>query len=111
MLDAFKIGGEVVIQEEFILKGDSDGVELKVKKGDKALLDGKGVLNYIDGEAIGVKQVLEGIDVKEYDYINIAKLVFNRLDDYFNLTEKLSDIGINSGRFTYEIKEVLKEIL
>lgn len=53
---------------------------------------------------------LEGVNVEGYDHQNIAKMIFNRLENAFGLTEYLGDDYIMSS-VKDEIEDTLIDIL
>lgn len=107
----YKIGQEIEITEDFILK-TVGGRELIVKAGDKAIIDSKARIKYISGQARDVMQMLEkGIEVNGYDHVNIAKMIANRLNQVFGLEEFLDDNDIAAESFEIEIEDVLIDIL
>lgn len=107
----YKIGQEIEITEDFILK-TVGGRELTVKAGDKAIIDSRARIKYISGQARNVMQMLEkGIEVNGYDHVNIAKMIANRLNQVFGLEEFLDDNDIAAESFEIEIEDVLIDIL
>lgn len=99
----YKIGQEIEITEDFILK-TVGGRELIVKAGDKAIIDSKARIKYISGQARDAMQMLEkGIEVNGYDHRNIAEMIYKRLNNAFLIEPILEEDG-------YEVKDILDEI-
>ena len=106
-----KIGQEIVIKKDFKINTIISDKVKTVKKGDKGFLDSKGLLHLINGAGKGKIVNVEGVGVKDYDHENIAKMIFGRLSNYFNLDEILENEDIDSKRFKEEIEDVLMDIL
>lgn len=106
----YKIGQEIEITEDFILK-TVGGRELTVKAGDKAIIDSRSRIKYISGQARDVMQILKDTEVNGYDCVNIAKMIANRLNQVFGLEEFLDDNDIAAESFKMEIEDVLMDIL
>jgi len=108
----YKIGEEIRFSEGFEINGALSGNTLTVKEGDRGYLDSRGNVHYTTGQARGKIQSMKNeIEVKGYDYENIAKMIFKRLKNQFNLIEFLDDYDISERDFTEEIEEVLSDIL
>lgn len=105
------IGQEIVIKEDFKINATISNKVKTVKKGDKGFLDSKGLLHLINGAGKGKIINVEGVEVKGYDHENIAKMIFGRLSNYFNLDEILENEDIDIKRFEEEIEDVLMDIL
>ena len=106
-----RIGQEVVNSEEFEIQKLVSGTKVTIKKGDKGVFDSKGLLHYKSGEARGMIQKIEGIEVNGYDHSGIANRIFNRLDSYFNLSDYLNDYDIDKECVVNNIEDVLMDIL
>ena len=66
---------------------------------------------HLTGNGRGKIVNVEGIEVKGYDHENMARMIFGRLSNYFNLDEMLENEDIDSERFKEEIEYVLMDIL
>lgn len=106
-----KIGQEIVNSEEFEIQKLVSGTKVTVKKGDKGVVDSKGLLHYTSGEANGMIQKIDGMKVDGYDHRNIANMVFNHLKGYFDLSDYLESYDIEEERVLDEIEAVLMDIL
>ncbi len=107
----YKIGQEIEITEDFTLK-TVGGRELTVKAGDKAIIDSRGRVKYISGQARDVMQMLgKDIEVNGYDHENIADLILSRLNGVFGLHDYLNDEDIDTEEILAEIEDVLIDIL
>lgn len=105
------IGQEIVIKEDFKINTIVSDKVKTVKKGDKGFLDSRGLLHLINGAGKGKIINVEGVEVEGYDHENIAKMIFGRLSNYFNLNEILENEDIDIKRFEEEIEDVLMDIL
>lgn len=106
-----RIGQEVEFKNDFKIETYLTGTKLQVKSGDKALVTNMG-LKILTGEARGkITNFADNTELKGYDYENISKLIYRRLDNYFDLGELLENDDIDSSRFREEIEEVLMNIL
>ncbi len=101
-----KIGQEVKFKNDFKIKAMISGKVLHVKEGDKAIATKNG-LKILTGEARG--KITEYIDEqpKGFDYMNISKMIFDRLDAVFGLELFLDDEAIDSKEFIEEIEDVI----
>lgn len=101
-----KIGQEVKFKNDFKIKEMISGKVLHVKEGDKAIATKNG-LKILTGEARG--KITEYIDEqpKGFDYMNISKMIFDRLDVVFGLELFLDDEAIDSKEFIEEIENVI----
>lgn len=106
-----RIGQEIIVKEDFKINTIVSDKVKTVKKGDKGYLDSKGFMHITTGNGRGKIVNVEGIEVKGYDYENIASMIFGRLSNYFNLDEMLENEDIESERFKDEIEDVLMDIL
>lgn len=104
----FKIGQEVQMTEDRIVNGFSNE-KLQIRKGDKAYVDGNRFLHYTSGEAKG-KIMMSYLNVEGYDFENISKLIFERLNHY-NLDEFIEENEIDKKEFIEEIEMALLDIL
>lgn len=105
-----KIGEEIKIKEDFKINTIvSDNVKT-VKKGDKGFIDSRGFLHLTTGNGKGKVVKIEDIEVKGYDYRNIAKMIFNRLNSIYALEMLFDDEGIDLKDFIEEIEDELEDI-
>lgn len=107
----YKIGQEILVKEDFEICTIISNNPMIVKEGDKGYVDSKGFLHLISGEGGGKIINVEGMEVANYHHENISKMIFNRLNSYFNLGEILENEDIDIGRFKEEIEDVLMDIL
>lgn len=106
-----KIGQEVKFKNDFMIETIINKVGLQVKEGDKALVTKNG-LKILNGEARGkITSFQEGEQIKGYDYSNIAKIIFRRLNGVFAIENYLDDEEISVEEFLEEIEDVLIDIL
>lgn len=106
----YKIGQQIEFKEDFNVK-TFNGRKLEVKKGDKAVVNSKGFIEYISGNSKGIRQVVEGMIVKDYDHRNIAEMIYNRLNLIYGLENFVSDEEIEYSEMIDEMEDVLCEIL
>lgn len=107
----FKIGQEVEIQEGYDMNSPLTGNIIEVKKGDKGIINGRGMVYLTTGEGRGkLHKVCDKEEIKGYDYGNIAKKVLNRLIGEYGLDEFLDGYDIPKEELIYSIEEELKDI-
>lgn len=106
-----KIGQEIQITEGFEIKKGVSGKKVEIKEGDRAIVNSDGLLQYISGNANGMLQKVDSIEVDGYDHSNIAKMLYRRLDRYFGISDYLEFNEIDESRFIEEIEDVLMDIL
>ena len=111
----FKIGEEVKLKESFEIE-TFDGRKIAVKDGDKGIIvsnivTSNSFVHYISGNAKGVMQELEDVEVEGYDYRNISSMILDRLNAVFRLEDFLEDKGIGEEEIINEMEEVLVGIL
>lgn len=105
-----KIGQEIEMTEDFVIESCLGTKVLEVKKGDKGYIDGNGCIHYTTGKAIGMIQKAAA-EIKGFDYENISKIIFNRLNNSYNFEEFLDDYDIDRHELIEEIENALVEIL
>lgn len=106
-----KIGEEVKIKEDFKINTTISENVITVKKDDKGFMDSRGFLHLTTGNGGGKIVKINDIEIKNYDYENISKMIFNRLNCIFGIENFLSDEDIEFENFIEEIKDVLSDIL
>lgn len=105
-----KIGQEVEFKNDFKIETLITGTKLQVKKGDKALVTSRG-FKILTGEARGkINAFNERDETNGYDYENISKVIFKRLNAVYGLEMYLEDEEINKKEFIEEIEDVLTDI-
>lgn len=104
-----KYGEEITFKEDFIIESLLNGIQHQIKKGDTALVTKYGN-KILKGEGLG-KIVITKDKPKGYDYGNIAKVIYRRLDNYFDLDYLLEYEGIDKERFIEEITDVIFDII
>jgi len=105
------IGEGIVIKKDFEIETAFNDNKLQVKIGDKGYVDGNGFIHYTTGEARGKMQKISDVVLEGYDCENIATLVFQRLNNHFNIKEFLDDYEIDKKYFIDEIECALSDIL
>lgn len=105
-----KIGQEIEMTEDFVIESCLGTKVLEVKKGDKGYIDGNKLIHYTTGKARGMLQKVD-VEIKGFDYENISKIIFNRLNSSYNIKEFLDDYDLDKKEFTEEIENALIEIL
>lgn len=109
-----KIGQEIVVEEDFQLSTFSESKKINLVAGDKGVLDTRGKVIYITGEAAGRIHDLyknEPMIIQGYDTQNIASLVSKRLNNVFMINSILLNYGITPEDLISEIQECLDMIL
>jgi len=110
-MTTYKIGEEISFNIDFEIEAVL-GKRLQVKQGDKGYIDSKGHIHYTTGQARGKIQSLGSeIEVKGYDYSNIAKMLFKRLNNEFNLKEALDDYDVSETDVIDSLEDILSDIL
>lgn len=106
-----KIGQEVEFAKDFKIEAPITKTKLQVKEGDKALVTSMG-FRILTGEARGkINLFNDGDKVNGYDYENIAKTIYKRLNNMYSLENFLDDEEIKYEDFIEEIEDVLSDIL
>lgn len=105
-----KVGEEIKFKEDFDIE-TFGGRKINVKEGDRGIVTGNGFIKHLNGNARGMMQKIEGLDVNGYDYENISKMIFNRLNNLFGIKLMLEDEEIEHKEFIEEIQDVLSDIL
>lgn len=106
-----KIGQEITVKEDFKINTTISDKVITVKKDDKGFVDSQGFLHLTTGNGRGKIVKIDDIEVRGYDHENMARMIFGRLSNYFNLGEMLENEDIDSERFKEEIEYVLMDIL
>lgn len=107
--EVYKIGQEVEITEDFEFEILS-GKKVKVLNGDKAILNSRGYIKYINGNAKGVMQKAD-CDLRGYDNFNIANMIYKRLEGTYKISDFLENEDISINDFIEEIEDLLLDIL
>ena len=106
-----KIGQEVEFKKDFKIETLVTGTKLQVKEGDRALVTSQG-FKILTGEAKGKINAFNGGDKTEgYDYENIAKMIYKRINGVYGIENFLDDEDISFKEFLEEIEDVLVDIL
>ena len=107
-----KLGQKVEFKNEFEIETLILQDKLKVKKGDNAIVTKSG-FKVLNGEAKGKIISFNEHDEEpsEIDYENISKLIYQKLDREYDISEFLIDCGIMKDDFIESIEEVLIDIL
>lgn len=105
-----KIGQEVKFKNDFKIETMISKTVLHVKEGDKAIATKNG-LKILTGEARG--KITDYIDEqpKGFDYMNISKMIIQRLNNVFNLEEFAYYEEIRFSEMVDEVEDVLIGIL
>ena len=106
-----QIGEEITILKDYKIELAFSGDKLQVKEGDKGFIDSKGSIHYITGKARGKIHRLGNIEVDGYDCENIAKMLFRRIKNEFNLGEYFEDYEISEREVIESLEDVLSDIL
>lgn len=107
----YKLGQEVKFNSDLEIEATISKTKLKVKKGDRALITRSG-FKVLTGEARGKTLWFNDYEeAKGYDYSNISKLIFNRVNREFGLKMLFEDEGIDIENFIEEIEDLLIDIL
>lgn len=106
-----KIGQEIKFKENFEIEAIISKTKLEIKEGDRALITRSG-FKVLTGEAKGKTLCFNDYEeAKGYDYSNISKLIFNRVNREFGLKMLFEDEGIDIENFIEEIEDLLIDIL
>lgn len=103
----FKIGQEVVVDENFTIQSVITSKTMEVKMGDKGIIDSEGNLHLKTGNAKGkIIPYTEKENLKGYDIQNIAQMIFKRLNDEFHLADIIYAYDIEKEDFIDAIESV-----
>lgn len=106
----FKVGQEIIVQEDFEIETSLSKNKITVKAGDKGFVDNKGFIHYTTGVARGKMHFNKELILIGHDYENIARIIFKRLDNEFELSDFLEAFDIDKKDFIDEIEDVLTDI-
>jgi len=106
-----KIGEEIRVVRDYEIETILSENKLQVKEGDKGFIDSSGSIHYTSGQARGKIHRLREVEVKGYDYENIAKMLWKRLKSQFEIEEFLGDYDVSEKDVLEELEEVLSDIL
>jgi len=111
-MNTYKIGEEIGFSQDFEIESALSRNKVTVKVGDKGFIDSKGNVHYTTGQACGIIQRIgKEIEMEDYDYHSIAKMLWNRLKSQFEIEEFLGDYDVNEKDVLEELEEVLSDIL
>ena len=111
MKTTYKLGEMIEFNNIFSIEAIMSKAKLNIKEGDRAIVTRTG-FRVLTGEARGkIISFHKDEQAKGYDYSNIAKLIFNRINGVFGLEMYLEDEGIEYEEFIEEIEDVLMDIL
>ena len=106
-----KIGQEMKFKNDFEIETMIKKDKIKVKKGDKAIVTKHG-LKILNGYARGMILPFEKNNKPEgIDYENISKLIYQRLNSEYDMSEFFIDYEIDKKDFIYSIEDILLDIL
>lgn len=105
-----KIGEEIKFKEGFEIESFG-GKKKIVKEGDRGVITKHGVVKYLSGDAKGMLQKIEELEVKGCDHENIVNMIFNRLNSAFNLRDMLEQEDIEEKEFKEEIEDLLYDFI
>jgi len=107
-----RIGQEITSTKNFEIELSLSGNKLQVKEGDKGFIDSSGNIHYTTGQARGKIQCWNNVELKGYDYENIARLIYKRLNGYYGIKQDyLEEYDIQEKDFINQIEDVLSDIL
>lgn len=106
----FKIGQEVEATEDIVVE-TLCGRTFNVRKGDKGVINSNGSVKMITGEARGCINQLENVEMKGYDYFNIATRILKVLYRDYNISDFIECEEINSDDIVDSIECELMNIL
>lgn len=105
-----KLGQEIRFKEGFEVTSEITGNKLMVMKNDSAIVTKRG-LKVINGEARGKILDFNKDEIKGVDYKNIAKLIYQRLNNEYDISEFLMDYEISKEEILDSIIDVLSCIM
>lgn len=107
----FKIGQEIKIQGDMIVKSYLKRTILKVNKGDLGVINSRKSVRLLTGEAIGKIIKIDNIELKGFDYNNISKIILNNLLTNTGIGETMEDYCISDDEISEVIEDTLREII
>lgn len=106
-----KIGQEFVIAEDFETKTCLSKTTVIVKKGTKGIVDSRKFIRLLSREHYGKMLPLgEDFTLEGYDTENIAKQIYERLKNQYNIDEFLDGYDTDPKEVIEEIDDVLDDI-
>ena len=107
-----KLGQKVEFKNEFTIETLVLKDKLTVKKGDCAIVTKSG-FKVLNGEAKGkiISFNKHDEEPSEIDYENISKLIYQKLNNEYDISEFITDYDIDKKYFIETIEEVIMDIL
>lgn len=107
-----KLGQKVEFKNEFTIETLVLKDKLTVKKGDCAIVTKNG-FKMLSGDARGKIMSFNEHDEepREIDYENIAKLIYQKLNNEYDISEFITDYDVDKKYFIETIEEVIMDIL
>ena len=111
----FKVGEEVKLEKSFEIE-TFDKRKIAVKDGDRGIIVSNIIasnvfIRYVSGNAKGIIQELEDVEIEGYDYRNISTMILDRLSAIFGLEDFLENKGIDKEEIVDEMEDLLVDIL
>lgn len=109
--EVYRLGQEVKFINSFEIESELSKNKLQIKDGDKAIITRSG-FKIINGEARGkILNFQQDKKIIGYDHLNIARLIYQRLNAVYGLEMYLDDEEVEMDEFLEEIEDVLMDIL
>ncbi len=87
-MDKFKIGQEIIIDENHTIQSRLTNKITWIREGDKGFIDSNGNIHYTTGDARGkIAPYTRKENLQGYDIQNVAKIIYKRLDAEFNISD------------------------
>lgn len=108
----FKIGEELIVDQDYELKGCCSEDVIKVRKGDKILVVKQG-FKYLTGDAGGKWTIRNDIDKTQFDEKNIAlRIVENLINTYgYSFKDFMEEEDIDKRDLVEVVLEELSEFI
>lgn len=110
MKNSYRLGEIIKTDIDQKIKRTVSGTIETLPKGSELLVTRTG-FKVLSRECRGAILPLNGKEIKGTDYLNISKLIFNRINGVFGLEMYLEDEEIEYQDLIEEIEDVLMDIL
>ena len=108
----YKIGQEIVIDENYEIYSSFTDDVIPVEIGDKGFLDANGNIHYTKGKAKGrISPFTEKENLERFDTRNIANIVLQELEVEFKISDFIEEYGVDKEYFLDFLENGLMEVL
>lgn len=108
-----KIGQILKCQSEHIIHLNPENKSIAVKRGDVCIVCADGTIQYLNGQAKGMIQVLnaEQMTIDGYDHESIAEQIILSLKYHIPLEDMMSSYDVEDSEVKEAILKIIKRLL